>query len=75
MEKESVITQDNCDLDGRDIEDYYDEKLNQNKRKIKTTYICNINSVEVPSTPLTRKVLEDMIRTEMIKIKIVKAGK
>jgi len=75
MGKQSIITQDNCYLDGRDVEDYYDKKLKKDKRKIKTTYVCDIKAVSVPSTPLTRKVLEDMIRTEMIKIKIVKPGK
>lgn len=75
MGKETIITQDNCSVDSRDVEDYFDKKTKKNKRKIKVTHICDLGSAVVPSTPLTRKVLEDMIRTEMIKIKIIKAGK
>jgi len=75
MAKQHIITQDNCYLDSRDIEDYFDKKTKKNKRKIKITHICDVGSVEVPSTPLTRKVLEEMIEDEMIKIKIRKAGK
>jgi hypothetical protein len=62
-------------MDEREIEDYYDKKEKKNMRKVKITYLCDIDSVDVPVTPLTKKLLEDMIEDEMVTIKVKKTEK
>lgn len=71
----TIFTQTNCKVTERDTEDYYDDKLGKMRRKIKWTQECDLHEKSVPSTPLTRAILEKMISESMKDFVREKTGK